>query len=422
MDEFLLQLNCPKLECVIIKTNFENEVEAPYDFFGGMEELRVLVMFNEGTKFPIPKLLKSIESLTNLRCLMLRELELGDVPFLGSFSTIEDLSIGCCSFHELPIGVVNLKNLRLMELEECQIEKNPCDVIKRCSRLEELYFVGNEYPKYKGESSLECSKFKLQRYHIEIGTRIKEFNYNDYSIKRYLSIESFDNHFSDATFVDLIRRAEVLYLGEIHGGCKNIIPDFVHKIGDGMNELTKLLVRDSDEVECLVDMTNSFHHIGMVFSNLTYLEISGMEHLEELFLGKPHHGLLQKLEELHISKCNLKHIIANEPEIISDGRIPRSYDSVFPKLKVISIKECQELEYLMPVSFAKSQLQLENVEIDSASQLKYVFGQPNLDDEGLSCNLNQNEFHMVKLEALKSLTLRDIPNIVSICPENYHAI
>ncbi|KAI4308646.1 hypothetical protein L6164_031702 [Bauhinia variegata] len=478
MDEFPEQLNYPNLECLLIHTNSEYQVREPYNYFNGMKELKVLCLHGNH-KCPIVLLSNSFESLTNLRYFWLDEWELSDMSFVGSLTTIEALTLNDCSFHELPDSIINLKNLRLMDLVDCKIESNPYGVLQRCAQLEELCFIDNEYPEWeeKGENRVE---FPV-----------------------------------DA----LIRRAEVLSLGGIHRGCASIIPAFVQKIGEGMNELAKFIVHNSDELECVVDMTNSFYQDGAVFSNLTHLKISELEKLESLFLGQPHHHIFQKLEELHISECNqLKHLIANEPrEIVSDGllrleeleikgcsqlkylftlddlefrqqdqTIPKngifcnltklvfdgldcletlfvgtlhlgglekleeisirrcnhlkhliandvekitsygenslSYNLVFSKLKEITIVDCHEIEYLMPISFATGLLQLENVEIYDAYQLKYVFGPSNHKAEDQFCNQNLNELHILRLQALKSLSLQNLPNIMNICPETYYPI
>ncbi|KAI4315941.1 hypothetical protein L6164_023966 [Bauhinia variegata] len=400
MDAFPERLNCPNLECLLITnllfTNPINQVRAPYDFFNGMKELKVLRLFS-GHKSPIVQLSNSIESLTNLRCFWLDGWELGDMSFVGSLTTIEALILYNCSFHELPNSIVNLKNMRLMNLVGCEIESNPYGVILRCEQLEELYFVNNEYPEWeeKGENRVEFPG-QLQRYHIKIGPRIENFDYRDYSTKKYLSIKDFGTQFSTATVDALIRRAEVLSLVGIDRGCTSIIPAFVQKIGEGT--------------------TKSFYQDGAVFSNLTHLKISQLQKLESLFLGQPH-DIFQKLEELHISECNqLKHLIANEPrEIVSDGDNPGSYNSIFSKLKLIAIGNCQYLEYLMPVSFVEGMLLLEKMKIEGCSRLKYAFGQSNYKAKDLSSNQNLNKPNSMKLQALKVLRLESLPNIISIC-------
>ncbi|KAI4316042.1 hypothetical protein L6164_024060 [Bauhinia variegata] len=202
----------------------------------------------------------------------------------------------------------------------------------------------------------------------------------------------------------------------------------------------------------MVDMTKSFYQDGVVFSNLTHLKISHLQKLESLFLGQPHHDIFQKLEELHISECNqLKHLIANEPrEIVSDVKLEkisiyycsrlkhliandaekinsdstqsRSSNSIFPKVKVISIFYCSQLEYLMPVSFAEGLVELEKLEIEGCSQLKYAFGQSNYKLEDESTNQNLNKPNSMKLHALKVLRLASLQKIVSICSESYYLV
>ncbi|KAI4315938.1 hypothetical protein L6164_023965 [Bauhinia variegata] len=161
-----------------------------------------------------------------------------------------------------------------------------------------------------------------------------------------------------------------------------------------------------------------------IFCNLTKLYFVELDCLGTFFVGTLHLGGLEKLEEISIRRCNhLKHLIANDVEkITSYGENSWSYNSVFPKLKEITIRDCEELEYLMPISFAMGLLQLEKVDIDEASQLKYVFGPSNHKVEDQFCNQNLNEFHIIRLQALKELRLGYLPNIFSICPENYYPI
>jgi hypothetical protein len=79
---------------------------------------------------------------------------------------------------------------------------------------------------------------------------------------------------------------------------------------------------------------------------------------------------LPKLESLRISECGeLKHIIREE-----DGEreiIPEP--PCFPKLKTISIEKCGKLEYVLPVSVSPSLLNLEEMRIVNAHNLKQIF-------------------------------------------------
>jgi hypothetical protein len=79
---------------------------------------------------------------------------------------------------------------------------------------------------------------------------------------------------------------------------------------------------------------------------------------------------LPKLESLRISECGeLKHIIREE-----DGEreiIPQSLG--FPKLKSIFLEDSGKLEYVLPISVSPSLLNLEEMRIFKAHNLKQIF-------------------------------------------------
>ena len=72
------------------------------------------------------------------------------------------------------------------------------------------------------------------------------------------------------------------------------------------------------------------------------------------------------------------------------------------------------LEYIIPITFAQSLVQLESLDIDYCSELKYVFGQCTRGDQ------SQNELK-IKLPALEVLRLTDNCNMISIFPEYCYA-
>ncbi|KAI4318230.1 hypothetical protein L6164_026019 [Bauhinia variegata] len=117
---------------------------------------------------------------------------------------------------ELPNEIAELKKLRLLDLYDCKIEKNPFEVIGRCSKLEELYFVYNKGSGWENEGKVAIAfldKNKavsvLKRYRIEIGTS-SPFEKEDFSITRGLCVENFDASTSNATFKDLVQKCHGL--------------------------------------------------------------------------------------------------------------------------------------------------------------------------------------------------------------------
>ncbi|KAI4306726.1 hypothetical protein L6164_029979 [Bauhinia variegata] len=430
-------LSYPKLKFLYMEVSDDSILSN--DFFKGMEELRVAVL---RCKFYRRNLTvgKSIKWLTNLHCLFLQNWNSGDISFLSSLKTLESLVLWNCSFQELPNEIIELKKLRLLDLCGCAIEKNPFEVIGRCSKLEELYFVYNKGSGWENEGKVAIAfldKNKadsgLKRYRIEIGTS-SLFEIEDFSITRGLCVKNFDASTSNATFKDLAQKAEVLRLDVSEKGWKNVIPDMLEATGGGMNELLEFLLYNSNEIECLVDTTNAEN----VFSKLVKLDISFMEHFETLWRG-PHVGMvnaLSSLKELELYECpkltsvftcgvaqslvllerlkifycdSLKHIMTDDQKM-------RSTMLVFPKLKSVRIYQCDELEYLLSVSFAQGLLQLENLNVSYAKMLKHVFGQSLSNHE----DQNKNTFQIIDLPVLNNIQLYTLPNLISVCPENYY--
>jgi hypothetical protein len=120
---------------------------------------------------------------------------------------------------------------------------------------------------------------------------------------------------------------------------------------------------------------------------------------------------LVHLERLEILYCHgLKHIFAddNKEEISeNDDKL------VFSKLKQLIVRGCKKLEYTIPVTSAHGLLQLKCLKIEFIHKLVYVFGQSKHD------NQSHNELK-INLPALEELTLSNLPNMISMCPNNCH--
>jgi hypothetical protein len=78
---------------------------------------------------------------------------------------------------------------------------------------------------------------------------------------------------------------------------------------------------------------------------------------------------------------------------------------MFPKLKVVNIHKCVQLQFMLPLVSGKDFLLLESIKIGECDKLKYIFGQ------------HQD----VELASLKELELNDVPNFIDIFPESSHS-
>ncbi|KAI4308523.1 hypothetical protein L6164_031585 [Bauhinia variegata] len=397
-DEFPNELDFPKLEFLYL--GFSESSILPDEFFKGMKCLRVLVLHCKSYYQDKPSLTltKSILSLSNLGGLFLEGWELGDLSFVASLNRLEALVLWSCSFKELPKEITELRKLQLLDLSECTVEKDPYEAIGRCSQLEELYITGNSCSEWKDQSSVAFFQeneisLKLERYRIEIGGTSRVFQKGDFSTSRALSIHNFDASTSTPIVKNLLRRAEVLSLGQISGGCENNIPDM---LGEGMNKLIELRLCNSDEIKCITDTAG---HVRALFPSLTKLRIQSLKHMEALCYGPIPAGLFVKLKKLElydcplleylftgqslkmlevmiIAKCDrLEHIIWNK-DAAEEERLRNNYGrkniSAFPKLELLIVQECQQL-YCLGYHWLLNLCSLKKLIVESCSKLEFLF-------------------------------------------------
>ncbi|KAF7833581.1 putative disease resistance protein [Senna tora] len=279
-----------------------------------------------------------------------------------------------------------------------------------------------------------------------------------WSLNNLRTLRLVEWHLDDISSVDLLRRAEDVYLGCHQGACKNIIPELVQAVG-GMNELTKLRLDACSEIECVIDTSSYSFQVDAVYPKLVKLVLENMENLSEVIRGPSLVYFFENLEELHLTHCiqlhsifskecnlcslkvlklehcptlitslfpmsvaqtmvllqeltvknchELKCLVTNEGEEI----IPDNSGFLFPKLRNLSVSSCQKLEFTFPISCVQGLEQLQEISIVNASKLKYVFGHHG--HEGQLSNQTEISFPLLSI-----LRLEGLPNLVSIFPEN----
>ncbi|KAI4332269.1 hypothetical protein L6164_017192 [Bauhinia variegata] len=268
-----------------------------------------------------------------------------------------------------------------------------------------------------------------------------------------------------ASMKNLLQKAEYVHF---RGDCQNFVPNVVRAVG-GMKDLVVLYLDSCSEMECVVDTTSKQvdvelpASVGLHLWYMTNLKevcrgpppVGFFEKLQELFIDYfqqlhnifprecklPKHKILNihgcraavlfsvsvaqslsQLEELIIGHCEeLKHIITEQEDggDTNTGKeiVPASHNShlILPNLKTLSVRSCEKLESICPISCIEGLEKLEEIELVNDSQLKYVFGQYDQRDHSSRQKNIQIQFPM-----LKELTLNGLYNLRGICPEKYH--
>ncbi|XP_058764086.1 uncharacterized protein LOC131637512 isoform X2 [Vicia villosa] len=421
---------------VIIDTcGFRDRVIVPDSFFENNVSFRVFHLRID-TFLIILSLPQSMQQLKNIRSLIFTNCILGDISFFGNLQSLEELDLDYCRINEMPNGITELEKFRLLKMKRCTIDRNnPFEVIKRCSSLQELYFV-NWQKTFHGEITFP----KLQRFHVS------ENEINS-SLLKFVSIEWRKEIFlSETTFKYCMQEAEVLRLTRIEGEWRNIIPDIVH-MDHGMNDLVELGLCSMSQLKFLINTKHPHSQVSNVFSKLVVLRLTEMENLKELCNGALSVDSFKSLESLSIedckqlqslsgiaNQCNLKSVsLTRCPMLISLFEVLTSHNLVlleklevidcenleylikderkweicdsnssnpmFMKLKVLEILGCPKFEKIIPLISAHDLPALKSIKVERCEKLNYIFGQ------------------YVELGSLEDMELGCVPNLIDIFPE-----
>ncbi|ESW14006.1 hypothetical protein PHAVU_008G245100, partial [Phaseolus vulgaris] len=468
-DSLNYKINCPTLEILLLC--YRGGMNVPDVCSQSLEKFKTLII-NSLTKSYGLLLPESLKSLKNLRTLCLRNHDLGDISFVERLQVLEILDLHGSSFEEFPVGIVELKKLKLLDLFQCRLKKNIVDevyeVVSKCLQLEELYLY---LVNYKKDFSHDVSFPKLQRYAI--------ININDYlkvwriiTMKKYaqsrgLFIDEFDvtaENFMSLPIKDLFIRAEFLHLRNLRGDFKNIIPSMDPQ---GMNHLITLQLVCCEKIECLID--NTMNTYNSVFSKLVYLRLERLCSLREFFCDPSSRCFLKNLGELLIKDCsklssisfsrksklcNLKVlsiyscpvltslfvpsiaeslVLLEELKIINCNALRHIIDEVeegndvlsstsshsyltLQKLRIIEIYGCNNLKYIFSENLAVGLMSLESVDIQRCLELKYVFNSEKKRNPAVYPS--EKETNIINFSNLHVLRLLYLPNVIDIWPEN----
>jgi len=479
-DVLNFKINCPTLEILLLSSELVG-VELSDGCLQSLEKLKTLAILKldwwYGSVFPLQV---SLKSLKNVRTLCLRGHDLGDISFVEQLQALEILDLRDSYFDDLPVGIVELKKLKLLDLYKCVIKKNKnveaYEVVKKCLQLEELYLCLIEYEKAFPN---DISFSGLQRYVIMSGYFFSHKHHyclgdlmimKKYAQSRSLLIDGFDvaaQSFITSPIKDLFIRAEYLYLRNLERDYKNIIPSMDPH---GMNQLIALKLGDCEEIECLIDSTSSgLLQTKVVFSTLIYLTLVRLNNLREVFCDPSSRCSLKNFQELSIEHCeklisvsfpmssklcnlkvlmisecpmltslftrsvvqtlellqvlkinecnSLRHVIEEESDFLSSIQTHSSL--TLQKLRILEIEHCDNLEYIFSVFLFEGLVSLKRVNISSNEKLKYVFGSEKEHNLAEYPSFQQTNIGR-NLSNLDTMELMTLPNLIDIWPEYCH--
>ncbi|XP_028785765.1 probable disease resistance protein At4g27220 [Neltuma alba] len=398
-DDFPDQLDGTKLEIVLLWISGNAPVKDPNAFFARMSRLKILFLLaGYGRKFPTPpslswsrlftqSLSQSLLSLKNIHTIILDGWELGDISVLKNLQSLVTLELKNCLIIELPKDIKELQKLRWLGLRNCEIQKNnPFQVIKRCSQLEELYFVSNYNVKdwkpeddkeIDSEIAADISSSALQFFSIAC-SGFKCFANDDNGLLKCFNSEHLKYLISEAIFKYLVGRAEVLELGNLgEKGWKSLVPNIIPAEEGGKDNLIKLYLYEWADIECLVDTYKCHYSNLTVFLNLIELHLHSVD-VKELCGGAMPSGFLEKLQILKLEGCRkLQNIFLDETLKL-------------PHLKVLKLKDCPMFQpSIFKPSIAQSLGLLEELVVEHFAELKSLIADKSLEEEMRLENLSE---------------------------------
>ncbi|KAK8470585.1 hypothetical protein PHAVU_003G002400 [Phaseolus vulgaris] len=343
------------------------------------------------------------------------------------------------------------------------------EVIKRTPLLEELYIVDIE-GKWTANSEDYIEFFNtfgvpltLQRYSIVLGSD----NFYDYSYFQYRPRTLLLNHFqiSNEVIKGLAKKATNLFVANIQVGAKNIIPDIFQIEGGGLDELSEFEIRNSEEIECLIDTSNQSSTVVTHFSKLYNLRVEKMKNLRALwYCFQPINGPFENLEKLNLSDCpqltsiftyivarslvqlkilkisrcdELKHILADDDKTEkSQGEFTTEHPvQIFQNLQEVKVNSCRKLKHIFSANIVRGLTQLKMLKIQECDMLDQIIGNivPSVDqnkkeeldeiiEEGKHPHLYSTSIPSTtivnnspgSLSSLASLRINDCPKLGSI--------
>ncbi|XP_072064257.1 uncharacterized protein [Arachis hypogaea] len=403
--EFPKNLKCPKLRVFHFHNNHQH-FKIPKDFFGGMKELRALVLLG----IDLSEMSSSMKYLTKLRKLCLEEcinLDENLCIDVGKFmKNLRILSFSGSDIKSLPTEFKDLSKLQILDLSNCsQLKSIHAGVISSLTNLEELY-MRNTLVEWRVDNNREETENK--------NASLSELGHLNQITNVDLQIPSV-SHLPENLFFDKLHSYKIV----IGSSSTHLEPDF--KIPEKYQLLRYLAILEKDVgihsqkgikilfervenllLEELNGVQDIFYALNLkgfpCLKTLSIVSTSSIRYLINPQERKHPENAFPKLETLQIYKLD------NMEQLCS--RVSLSSSS-FCKLKVVKIKLCGSLKNVFLMSMVKLLVALQTIEVSECNSLKEIVFAEDPQDANASKSL--------KFQELRTLTLKSLPEFHGFC-------
>ncbi|KAK4392561.1 Disease resistance protein [Sesamum angolense] len=451
---FPVCLSFPNLVFLLWESEDEEmrEPKCPFEEFKTLNVLHV-------HKLHILASPSSIQQLTNLRTLHLRDCNLENVSFIGELVNLEILGFQGSDFKILPAALGKLTNLRLLDLTDCQnLQVIEQGVFAGMVQLEELNLTNSyaAWEVYEGnkknsadltelELLLNLKSLSISIVNTRVVSRKMHFTkkLTDYDI----SIGEFPtNYHSSTSYIPCTSQCSLqksmalslptkTKLGEwisalvkstedlrLYGdGSDNI----VHELNSGRFQyLKKLAIQECHTVDHLAVTADASRPSSGIFPTLETLHLREILNMKEICHGPLPAKSFGELQYLHLQAITgLRHLCSGPTPNLS-----------LSNLKSIYIYECRNLVSLFSTCVAESLVQLEELDVGDCQMMNKVFFHEERQDNVTNSNLEFPKLNKLVLRCLHTVTsfcikkdrisfpqlmvlkMEDLPRFKGFCP------
>ncbi|KAM3321186.1 hypothetical protein P3S67_008388 [Capsicum chacoense] len=379
--------NCPTLSTLILCNCDLTMIPGP--FFQYMNNLQVLDLSDNSELMDLPSCISNLES---LRALSLRRCyELKSVPPLGKLKNLRVLDVFLTGIKEVPQGMENLVKLKFLNMGRTGLDELPKEILTKLPRLQYLILPERVTAPDEDLASLELleefrgrfcdlhNKFmrSLHNYEKDLWYTIVvgRLNIVDYIPKQRRVIVE-DYTIEAATSIFLPHGIDSLQISKCHGLSSCFVDNFQSRTTSSRGLTCSISC--CDEIEWIVnvpsdrDTTTDSHCISF-----HSLDVDSLRNLVGLCKGK----------------------IASH---------------TFSGLTEMVIWNCSRMKKLFPRAMLQDLKNLEKLVVFGCSEMEEIIGR----EEGEGSSQSSSSISTsttADLPKLKRLSLRDLPELKSIC-------